>query len=68
MVVIYLPVAAQTRGRGSACAHRHESLGDILGLDMIDKYQPQQLLEIGSNLKAQVKHAETHIHTSATVE
>lgn len=68
MVVIYLLVATQTRGRRSARAHCDESLGDIPGLDIIDKYQPQQLLEIGGNLKAQVKHPETHIHTSATVE
>ncbi len=61
-------MALQPRRRRPPSAHRHEIHRNIFRRNAVDIDQPQQLLEIRSHLKLQVKRTQTLIHMPAAIK
>lgn len=68
MIAQYGLMALQPRRRRPASAHRHEIHRNIFRRNAVDIDQPQQLLEIGSHLKLQIKRPQTLIHMPAAIK
>ena len=68
MVLHDLDPRLQVGRGGAARAHGHEILRDVLGLDVADIDQPQQLLEVRRHPERSVEHAILLVHLPPAVE